>query len=142
MQCSTYLHTYIYTTSHAHTHAYTQIYLCVLVLFLQLSHLSNFASVEALTAPLLQTLRPLLECVQRLSSSLPSLFPALGSSGLYCDGESVLSVWTRESPHNYENNSRVNEVRHVFLLLLFILPSFPPLSPPLSLHSGVCVSWC
>lgn len=26
------------------------------------------------------------------------------------EGEAVVGVWVRESPHNYENNSRINEV--------------------------------
>ena len=78
---------------------------------LQLSHLSSFTSDEALGSPLLVILQPLLECIQSLSSSFSSLFPALKDDKLRCDGESVLSVWTRESLHNYENNTRLSEVR-------------------------------
>ena len=51
---------------------------------LQLSHISSFTSEEALGSPLLGILQPLLECIQSLSSSFPSLFPALKDDTQQC----------------------------------------------------------
>ena len=60
---------------------------------------------------LLNQFQPLVLLLQSLSKKLPHIFIPLGSSELKCKEESVIAVWTRESPHNYENNSKINEVK-------------------------------
>ena len=59
---------------------------------------------------LLQELQPLMEVLRSLFSKFPGLSLQLGAKELKGEEETVLGVWVRESPHNYENNMRINEV--------------------------------
>jgi hypothetical protein len=59
---------------------------------------------------LMDTLCPLVPALRTAVTSCPSAFLKLTDAGLLEDQrESVVGVWTRESPHNYENNAHVTE---------------------------------
>ena len=76
----------------------------------QVAFLGTFFSENLPFADLLRTLNPLSKILNKICSLSPSIAPRLGSDELKCRGDDVVSVWTRESKHNYENNLKITEV--------------------------------
>ena len=79
---------------------------------------------------LIDTIFPLVGALSSVTSKIPEVFLKVSSAQRSCDchvillrpqvdsdvlrsgdgTEAVLDLWTRESPHNYENNMRIHEV--------------------------------
>ena len=74
---------------------------------------------------LLNTLQPLSSIINNICVAVPSITPKLGSDVLKCQGDDeIVAVWTRESKHNYDDNSNISEVRSTLCItdnLLFII---------------------
>ncbi len=58
--------------------------------------------------PLLRTLQPLSITIDSIISAIPAV--AHKPRELQCQKDEVIAVWTRESKHNYEDNTSINEV--------------------------------
>lgn len=74
-------------------------------------HLSTLVNCEVDKIPILKELMPIFRILTSLFEKLPNKFPRVNSDLLKPGNkeEKVVAVWTRESPHNYENNSKINE---------------------------------
>jgi len=102
---------------------------------------------------LINSLQPLVGLLKSITCKVPNEFLTLDSNVLKASGdtEATIGVWTRESPHNYENNSRIHEVSATCQLLWYhavdILGSqhYYPLSDQHHAHTrmntGLCVSF-
>jgi hypothetical protein len=74
-----------------------------------IAFLGSFISLELPVMSLLQTFKSLISIIQSSTDKLTDVFTSPQSVQSEDETEKVLAVWTRESPHNYENNSKINE---------------------------------
>jgi len=73
--------------------------------------LGTVSEMEVDCMKLINSLQPLVGLLKSITCKVPNEFLTLDSSVLKASGdtEATIGVWTRESPHNYENNSRIHE---------------------------------
>ena len=75
-----------------------------------MTFLGSLVSEDIPITSLLTKFQPLVILLHSLSKKIPQIFLNLASKQLEHEEDCVLAVWTRESPHNYENNSKITEV--------------------------------